>query len=341
MMEMRASGFGRILLGIETTNNHALAQFDKGIQADSIERATDILNRCKISMIPGFMMFNPYTTVSTITQDLEYLKKTRAYGVSLTKCLVVHQGTPIEDKLDAENRLLRRPILDGYHDYLVDPDVARIYSAGKQLYLHWLDPIESASQEIVNAIKRSEDFSDRHEYDQIKEAMWLAASAFIEKCLEWTKTIPSVASIVCALSDTESKLSEYKKLVERWNAAFENLIAPSMRRLYILDVDKHSRTMKVIDCPSGQVFELDSSLQEVVELQYMSNSGIIEQIQSQSRLPSRDALDMMADTLGPLWFPRFAWPDIPNREEIASRVLVELTKDRDPILREEYTWTSN
>lgn len=73
------------------------------------------------------MIFNPYSSIDNLEEDLNFLDSVQGYGVSISKNLKVHDSTAIRESLLAEGRLKLVPFYQGYHEYIIDNDVARVY----------------------------------------------------------------------------------------------------------------------------------------------------------------------------------------------------------------------
>ena len=63
---MSRAGFERVLMGIESANPKILRLFKKGESLETIRQSIDIFRRVGIGIVPGFMVFNPYTTIETL-----------------------------------------------------------------------------------------------------------------------------------------------------------------------------------------------------------------------------------------------------------------------------------
>lgn len=104
---MRRAEFERLLIGIESFDPSILRVFRKGESQVTIIRMIKVLQKAGIGLVPGFMIFNPYTTISSLARDLDFLEK---YGFTptLSKALRVFDGIPIQGLLSSEGRLIWR-----------------------------------------------------------------------------------------------------------------------------------------------------------------------------------------------------------------------------------------
>ncbi|MCD4705517.1 B12-binding domain-containing radical SAM protein, partial [bacterium] len=93
---MKQAGFERILIGIESANPEVLRLFRKGESLQTICQSIYILRHVGIDIVPGFMIFNPYTTIKTLETDINFLE-TYGFMPTLSKSLRIFDGTPIQE----------------------------------------------------------------------------------------------------------------------------------------------------------------------------------------------------------------------------------------------------
>ena len=142
---MRRAGFERVLIGIESANSTVLRLFRKGESLRTIRQSIDILRQVGIGIVPGFMIFNPYTTIETLEVDIDFLE-TYGFTPTLSKSLRIFDGTFLQEIMASEDRLVWRSPFEGYHEYLVDSSVASIYMALKTISVEWVDLLRKTYQ---------------------------------------------------------------------------------------------------------------------------------------------------------------------------------------------------
>ncbi|GEM_PF-1548901 len=184
---LKAAGFERLLIGVESTDDKVLKKFCKGETIGQMEEALNILEKEGISVVVGFMIFNPYTTLDTLKSDLAFLRK-RGYCPTLSKALRVFDGTPIQTLLEAEARLIKRNPFEGYHEYIMPKDMAAIYASMKSLFTNCLDRIRAVGQERIWDIKKAPSFRDRQDFNSLAEAFFGVESFLLENLIKWTET---------------------------------------------------------------------------------------------------------------------------------------------------------
>jgi radical SAM superfamily enzyme YgiQ (UPF0313 family) len=157
---MKSVGFERLLIGIESADEQILRFFRKGESLATIRQSISIMREVGISLVPGFMIFNPYTSLSTLDRDILFLEE-YAFTPTLSKSLRIFDGTPMQGIMENEGRLIWRDPFEGYHEYLVDPTIAAIYMALKIIYVEWIDALRKNYQDQLWAIKKAPAFNQK------------------------------------------------------------------------------------------------------------------------------------------------------------------------------------
>ena len=169
---MRKVGFERILVGVESSIPEVLKEYKKGITTALIKERIGVLEELGFSIIPGFMMFNPYSSLVQLETDLEFLRATKSFGVSISKSLKVHDSTEIKSRLLEAGRLKLVPFYQGYHEYTVGNDVARVFKAMKLIWGKLIDPVQEDYQHVSTRLKKTGSFNSRHEYEKYLQLVW-------------------------------------------------------------------------------------------------------------------------------------------------------------------------
>ncbi len=174
--ELKAAGFERLLIGVESANNEILDRFRKLETIEGMDQALAILHNAGISTVLGFMIFNPYTTIDTLKTDLAFLRRRGDVYPTLCKALRIFDGTPIQTLMEKEGRLIPKNPFEGYHDYVMPKDVAAIYALMKVLFVNCLDKIRAAGQEKIWGVKKSDSFRDRQDFNSLAEGFFTIES---------------------------------------------------------------------------------------------------------------------------------------------------------------------
>lgn len=183
---MKKAGFERLLIGVESSSNEILKKFRKGETIEGMDKSLDIIESNGMSTVVGFMIFNPYTTIESLKQDLSYLKN-RGLTPTLSKALRIFDNTPIQNEMEKEGRLIKKNPFEGYHDYLMPPEIASIYGSMKVLFGDCLDKIRASSQDKIWNIKTTKSFRDRQDFNNLSEAFFEVESFLLENLIRITE----------------------------------------------------------------------------------------------------------------------------------------------------------
>jgi radical SAM superfamily enzyme YgiQ (UPF0313 family) len=204
---MRQAGFERVLIGIESANPAVLRLFRKGESLQTIRQSVEILRQVDIDIVPGFMIFNPYTTIETLEVDLDFLE-TYGFMPTLSKPLRIFDGTPLQEIMASENRLVWRSPLEGYHEYLVDPVIASIYMALKTISVEWIDLLRKTYQGEIWGIKKAPAFNQRLNFDTLNGLVFALEKETLKSLLSWVKTGFSYQDIVSQITRLKDQLTK-------------------------------------------------------------------------------------------------------------------------------------
>lgn len=208
---MKQAGFERMLIGIESANSTVLRLFKKGESLQTIRQSIDILRQVQIDIVPGFMIFNPYTTTETLETDLDFLE---VYGFTptLSKALRIFDGTPLQEIMSSEGRLIWRSPFEGYHEYLVDPPIASIYMALKTVSVEWIDLLRKTYQEEIWGIKKAPAFNKRLNFDVVNKLVFRLEKGILKALLSWTKSgfcYQDIVEQIAQLKDQIVKIEQH------------------------------------------------------------------------------------------------------------------------------------
>ncbi|MFH1446192.1 MAG: radical SAM protein [Chloroflexota bacterium] len=204
---MKQAGFERVLIGIESANPAVLRLFRKGESLQTIRQSVEILRQIGIDIVPGFMIFNPYTTIETLEVDLDFLE-TYGFMPTLSKSLRIFDGTPLQEIMTSESRLVWRSPLEGYHEYLVDPSIASIYMALKTISVEWIDLLRKTYQEEIWGIKKAPAFNQRMNFDALSKLVFVLEKETLRSLLSWVKSGFSYQDIVAQTTRLKDQLAK-------------------------------------------------------------------------------------------------------------------------------------
>jgi len=100
-------GFMDIFIGFESGDPRQVKVYTKGSTQEQYHEAINILRKYNIFVEGGFIIFNPYTTFSSLRNDADLIKSLRVplFGY-YTKELLAYPGTKIFDKLLEDNMFI-------------------------------------------------------------------------------------------------------------------------------------------------------------------------------------------------------------------------------------------
>jgi len=105
-----------VYLGIESGNNQGLKTLNKHVNVKQNLAAMQILKDLGIEFDMGFMLFDPDSTLETVRENLQFLRKVAHMGgppISFVKMLPL-AGTAIEKRLSDEGRLTGNAVRPDY-----------------------------------------------------------------------------------------------------------------------------------------------------------------------------------------------------------------------------------
>lgn len=121
---LKGAGLAYVFLGVESGIQKVLDRFHKKTTVEESLKAIQVLKKLGIPTGIGFIMFDPYTTLSEVIENAEFLEKTGipysqlAITVSPAAKLIVFTGT------EAQKKLAREGVLKGnylsYHYKIPD-----------------------------------------------------------------------------------------------------------------------------------------------------------------------------------------------------------------------------
>lgn len=109
LIRLKASGLRDIFIGIESGSDEALSEFNKNIRADKNRESIAIVRELGLNLHAGFIMFEPFSTLSKIKENLLFLKDTGLLyqpvntAYLLSQKIMVYRGTKYYKLLNDSN----------------------------------------------------------------------------------------------------------------------------------------------------------------------------------------------------------------------------------------------
>jgi radical SAM superfamily enzyme YgiQ (UPF0313 family) len=115
------AGLTHVYLGVEAGDPEALKSLNKLITPETHFRAGEVLRRLDLTFDFGFMLMEPWSTLSSVRNNLRFLREFCAEGYAVAGfCRTLpYVGTPMEQQMRAEGRLVG-PALEADYRFL-DP----------------------------------------------------------------------------------------------------------------------------------------------------------------------------------------------------------------------------
>jgi anaerobic magnesium-protoporphyrin IX monomethyl ester cyclase len=103
----RDHGLIAVYLGVESGSPAGLRTLNKRVTVEQNLAAVETLKRIGVAFEMGFMLFDPDSTISTIQENIDFLRQATGDGVCPANfCkMLPYAGTPIEARLRKEGRL--------------------------------------------------------------------------------------------------------------------------------------------------------------------------------------------------------------------------------------------
>jgi radical SAM superfamily enzyme YgiQ (UPF0313 family) len=93
---LRSSGLKHVFVGVESGVQHVLERYNKNIYIHQNFHAIDILESLNIAYTIGFIMFDPFTTITDIQENIKFLRRIGVVNYQiLTNKLTVYKDTQI------------------------------------------------------------------------------------------------------------------------------------------------------------------------------------------------------------------------------------------------------
>jgi radical SAM superfamily enzyme YgiQ (UPF0313 family) len=128
---LMAGGLTHVYMGVESGDEEGLINMSKRMKPEAHLRAGRILKKLGLSFDFGFMMVEPYSTIRSIRQNIDFLEEFIGDGWTVAPfCrMLPYAGTPVKRRLETEGRLLGTsfepdykfldPKLDIFYDWMI------------------------------------------------------------------------------------------------------------------------------------------------------------------------------------------------------------------------------
>lgn len=243
---LKRAGLSRVFLGVESLSNSQLKRYGKGVTAQDSINAIHVLLELDIPIEIGFILFDPFLTISELEENVRWLRGSSAWKLvgQLFNHLRVQVNTPFARMLKTKGLLgdLDPNFLN--FDYkFSNENIGRI----ARFCIDWKDHIDGVYAAARNVSRSELGDSDCDKFDEnIRELQLNLLSYLLAKASEPSRLIVP-----------ETYTTELRRLVEELYASVQkrdNLAtAPALRELKgaIESYFKNQYT-KVVADESGQ-----------------------------------------------------------------------------------------
>jgi len=143
--KLKEAGLSTVYLGIESGVQTALDRWKKHTSVAQNYRALDICKTLGLHVEAGFMLYDPYTTIEEISQNLQFLQETGVFDFpTLLAKMEVRAGMAMEEQLSIEGRLKGNEMTPSYD--MIDPlaeefhrNICQILEPLSPIYLYLRD----------------------------------------------------------------------------------------------------------------------------------------------------------------------------------------------------------
>jgi anaerobic magnesium-protoporphyrin IX monomethyl ester cyclase len=127
MVRLIAGGLTHVYMGVESGDEEGLINMSKRMKPEAHLKAGYILKKLGLSFDFGFMMVEPYSTLRSIRQNVNFLDEFIGDGWTVAPfCrMLPYAGTPVKRKLETEGRLLGTAFEPDYK--FLDPKIDLFY----------------------------------------------------------------------------------------------------------------------------------------------------------------------------------------------------------------------
>jgi radical SAM superfamily enzyme YgiQ (UPF0313 family) len=108
---LKEVGLTDVFLGVESGVQRQLDTYNKRITVEQNRQAIEIVRRSGVRLRSGFIMFDPYTTVAELQENMQFIREmgleeeAKAWPTPFVTKLVLHRGVPLVERLRADGLL--------------------------------------------------------------------------------------------------------------------------------------------------------------------------------------------------------------------------------------------
>lgn len=151
LQKMLSYGLDNIFIGLESGNADDLKIYGKIANLDHNIQSIELLNKYHIPYSIGFIMFNPYSTIKRLLDNISLIKKCSSILTPYTLCskLILFNGTSLLVKVKRDGLILHDdPLTPEYPYQFLHPEIEGVYN-----YFYRLTqlPVNFVMLDIINS----------------------------------------------------------------------------------------------------------------------------------------------------------------------------------------------
>lgn len=151
---MRQAGLTIVNMGVESGSQTQLDRMNKRQTVSQIIQAVDIIRQLGITLIPSFIMFDPYVTLNEIEANINLIEQLDFISYLGPNCTIPFPGTPLTEKIIADDLLdHQNPIIPGFlpNVRMADPKLALLYTT----WVSWRSWIDDSFDNLETKLVRA------------------------------------------------------------------------------------------------------------------------------------------------------------------------------------------
>lgn len=190
------SGLCVATLGIEACNEEDLRLYNKPATPEDNHKAMQLFQKYDIGLLPGFINFNPYSTMERVRKNFEFLRQYNFSNLFFSN-LVVYENTEIYYKLKKDN------LITGYQhgEYTYNYTDATV-----ERYNRYIQKFIDTSNTYDNSFRKYVNFTERY----------LLLLNYSKKKIRFDGNERAIKETEKAANKLKEAFTEANRFIEKW-----------------------------------------------------------------------------------------------------------------------------
>ncbi len=243
---LKRSGLRKVFLGIESGCQNVLDRYQKETTVAMNKKAIEILKRLKINWEPGFIMFDPLTTMSELKDNYHFIKETELHRCKsstenkLFHPLTIYPGSSIIQQFPKE-AIIDKSDENGAISYKILDDKVRVAMNGLMQYKQHISRISFTYMHFNQKLQN--DYNVRMEGNKKEDGQFIK---FQKQFVKWQDGLASLDMEVLG------KVIDYLEQSD----GMSNELVESIRKLVMNSMEEYHFTYFRKNCKE-QIEELE------------------------------------------------------------------------------------